>query len=179
MPRVIRASDTGAPIYSATLVEFDAMLQEVGSQPLPDYLDRSPDDSHGIIATHQDGTGGWYFASSKGRLYHEVPGAAGPATVEDLGWYHPKGPQYVASMFRDQTSGTLYGVACPSGNGSDVFEWVTRGVDGRTTVAPLLYGDVPFPQGANLYGSMTRDAQGRFYVVGTMHYKPVVLQITP
>jgi hypothetical protein len=82
-------------------------------------------------------------------------------------------------MFRDQTSGTLYGVACPSSNGSDVFEWVTRGVDGRTTVAPLLYGDVPFPQGANLYGSMTRDAQGRFYVVGTMHYKPVVLQITP
>jgi hypothetical protein len=96
-----------------------------------------------------------------------------------MGWYHPAGPRYVASMFRDTSSGTLYGVATGSGNGSDAFEWVTRGSDGRAGVAPLLYGDVPFPGGAVLYGSMTRDPQGRFYVVGTMHYKPIVLQITP
>lgn len=178
VPRVARAGDAATPTFAATLVEFDAALQEIGSQPLPEYLDRSPDDSHGIVATHPDGSGGWYFASSKGRLYHETPTASGPAAVADMGWYHPGGPRYVASMFRDGSSGTLYGVANGSGNGS-AFEWVTRRVDGTTTVAPLPYGDVPFPNGAVLYGSMTHDTQGRFYVVGSMHYKPVVLQITP
>jgi len=179
VPRVARAGDAATPGFAATLVEFDAALQELGSQPLPEYLDRSPDDSHGIVATHPDGSGGWYFASSKGRLYHETPNDSGPAAVADMGWYHPAGPRYVASMFRDASSGTLYGVATGSGNGSDAFEWVTRGSDGRAGVAPLLYRDVPFPGGAVLYGSMTRDPQGRFYVVGTMHYKPIVLQITP
>ena len=32
--------------------------------------------------------------------------------------------------------------------------------------------------GAVLYGSMTKDAQGRFYVVGMMNSKPVILQVT-
>ena len=57
---------------------------------------------------------------------------------------------------------------------------VPRTADGKATAAPLPYGDKPeFPEAAVLYGSMTKDAKGRFYVVGTMHYKPVVLQITP
>lgn len=176
VPRVIRA---GADQFSAALIELDAGLQEVGSFPLGDYLDRSPDDSHGIVATHPDGSGGWYFASSKGRLYHEERSAAGSTTVSDLGWYHPGGPHYVASMFRDPSSGTLYGASCTGPNGCEAFEWVTRAADGHTTVSPLPYGDAPFPGGAVLYGSMTRDSQGRFYVVGTMKYKPVVLQITP
>jgi hypothetical protein len=29
-----------------------------------------------------------------------------------------------------------------------------------------------------LYGSMTHDSNGRFYVVGTMSYKPVILQVS-
>jgi hypothetical protein len=82
-------------------------------------------------------------------------------------------------MFRDPASGALYGAAYGSANGSDAFEWVTHRADGTAMVAPLLYGDGPFPSNAVLYGSMTHDSQGRFYVVGSMHYKPVVLQVTP
>jgi hypothetical protein len=178
VPRVTHTSGA-ANDYSATLIELDPGLREVGSHLLEHYLDRSPDESHGIVATHPDGAGGWYFATSKGRLYHEERSTAGPSAVTDMGWYHPAGPHYVASMFRDPATGALYGASCVGPNGCDAFEWVTRGVDGRATVSPLPYGDGPFPHSAVLYGSMTRDAQGRVYVVGSMKYKPVVLQITP
>ena len=47
-------------------------------------------------------------------------------------------------------------------------------------VATLPYGvGETFPESAVLYGSMTHDNAGRFYVVGSMHYKPVVLQVAP
>ncbi len=60
------------------------------------------------------------------------------------------------------------------------FDWVARRADGSVTVAPLPYGSAEsFPEGAVMYGSMTHDKAGRFYVVGSMHYKPVVLQVTP
>ena len=36
-----------------------------------------------------------------------------------------------------------------------------------------------FPHGVGLYGSMTHDKPGRFYVVGSMEFKPFLLQINP
>ena len=83
------------------------------------------------------------------------------------------------SIFRDDATGTIYGVSCSTNYGDTKFEWIRRTADGKATVAPLPYGDKPeFPQASLLYGSMTKDAQGRFYVVGTMNHKPVILQIT-
>jgi hypothetical protein len=176
VPRVTRAGDRS----EAALVELNASLETLGSTPLEEYFEREPDDSHGIVAIQPDGSGGWYFTTGKGRLYHEEPQAAGPSRVGDLGWFHPDGSRYVASLFRDANSGALYGVASPSSWGSKTFEWVTRQADGSVSVAPLPYGAAAtFPNGAVLYGSMTHDSAGRFYVVGSMNYKPVVLQITP
>ncbi len=86
----------------------------------------------------------------------------------------------MASLFRDPASGALYGVASPSSWGSKTFEWVTHHPDGTVAVATLPYGSsARFPESAVLYGSMTHDNAGRFYVVGSMHYKPVVLQVAP
>lgn len=176
VPRVV---GSGAGPFTASLVEFDASLTEIGSRPLPEYFEAGPADSHGMVAVSPDGQGGWFFSTGRGRLYHETPAATGPATVTDMGWMHPAGPHYVASMFRDAATGTIYGVSYPNHDGSQVFEWLSRSPDGRTTVAPFPYGAAPFPHGAVLYGSMTRDANGRFYVVGSMQYKPVILQVTP
>lgn len=103
-----------------------------------------------------------------------------PAAVEDIGWFHPGGSRYVASMFRDDASGALFGVAYASNYGAEEFEWVRRLPRGPATVAAFPYGtEQRFPHGAVLYGSMTRDQAGRFYVVGSMNYKPLVLQVTP
>jgi hypothetical protein len=176
---VSRSTRTGDRPPEAFLVEYDPALQEIAAQPLPDYFDTGPDDSHGIVAIHSDGQGGWFFATSKGRLFHEQPAASGPSVVTNLGWYSPSGPRYVASMFFDLQARVLYGVAMPSGNGTDHFEWIARPIDRAGTVSVLPYGATPvFPHPGVLYGSISRDAAGRFYVVGTMAYKPVILQIT-
>jgi hypothetical protein len=175
--RVVRSAATSA---TASLVEFDAELTEIAAAPLPEYFESGADDSHGIIATVPDGAGGWYFTTGKGRLYREQPVSTGPSKVSDLGWIHPSGPRYPASLFRDDRSGTLFSVVAPSHNGTTSFDWIRRGADGTTTVVPLPYGEAQtFPAGALLYGSMTHDAAGRFYAVGTMAYKPVILQISP
>jgi hypothetical protein len=177
VPRVTQVG-TGQP--SAALVEFDPDLKELGTTPLPEYFERSGDESHGIVSVSPNGKGGWLFATGKGRLYEEQPAATGAATVTDLGWFYPQGTRYVASMFRDAKSGILYGASLKNSYGDQAPEWLVRTPDGKTTVAPLPYGDARlFPTGVLLYGSITRDARGRMYVVGTMNYKPVILQITP
>jgi hypothetical protein len=176
VPRVTR-DEAGKP--AAALVELDAALGEVGDMPLTEYFDRGLDDSHGIVAISPDGSGGWFFTTSKGRLYREEPQTVGPARVSDLGWIHPGGPRYVASLFREEPTGTLFGVAQATSDGGRRFDWIARAVVGKTEVATLPFGEtLEFPAGAAVYGSMTRDAAGHFYVVGTMNYKPVILQVT-
>jgi hypothetical protein len=176
---VSRITRTNGNQASASLVEFDPALTELGAQPLAEYFEAAPDDSHGIVAVHPGPNGVWFFATGKGRLYQIEPRPTGTATLTDLGWFHPGGPRYVASMFRDDRSGALYGVASHSGNGDQQFEWITHVPNGLVTAAPFPYGNTPqFPNGALLYGSMTRDAKGRFYVVGSMNYKPVILRVT-
>jgi hypothetical protein len=177
---VPRVTHTRPAPPQARLVEYDADLKELGVSPLREYFDRDVDDSHGIVAISPNGHGGWYFATSRGRLYEEQPGDADPATVKDLGWFSPGGPRYVASMFRDDATGMLYGAAMPNSDGALTPEWTTRMPGGEGTIAPLPYGTAPqFPHGALLYGSMSRDAKGRMYVVGSMNYKPLILQVTP
>ncbi len=176
VPRIARAGTAA----TAALVEFDAALTELASQPLSDYFESAPGDSHGIVATVPDGSGGWYFTTGAGRLYHEQPAPSGPARVGNLGWFHPAGSRYPASLFRNSRSGTLYSAVGPSHNGTRTYDWVVRRADNQTTVAPLPFGEaVEFPAGANVYGSMTEDTAGRYYVVGSMSYKPFALQITP
>jgi hypothetical protein len=176
---VSRITATTAANPRAALVEFDTDLKEIGTQPLGEYFEGSPSDSHGIVAVSPDGGHGWFFTTGKGRLYHEEPGATGAFSLADLGWIHPAGPRYPASMFRDDRSGSLYAVTMPSHNGGTAFEWIARPTTGKTTVARFPYGATPdFPMAALVYGSMTRDSNGRLYVVGTMAYKPLVLQVT-
>lgn len=174
VPRVAR---TGAAL-SAFLVELDQQLTPVAETPLRDYFDRGLEDSHGIVAVHPAPGGSWFFATSKGRLYRVTPASEGAADVGDAGWFHPAGPRYVASMFRDDRSGALHGVAAPTNYGSRTFEWVTRTEDGRSTAVPFRYEESGlFPANALLYGSISRDRAGRMYVVGTMRSKPLVLRI--
>jgi hypothetical protein len=176
---VPRVTITSPPTPHADLVEFDPDLKEIGAQALNEYFEDSPGDSHGIVAVSPDGGHGWFFATGKGRLYHEQANATRRFFLEDLGWIHPQGPHYAASMFRDDRTGTLYAVATTSHNGNTAFEWIARSANGATTVTRFPYGDAPvFPMPSLLYGSITRDSTGCFYVVGSMSYKPLVLQVS-
>lgn len=174
-PRV-RSSERG---LEASLVQFDAGLTERTQRPLPDYFDRGASDSHGIVGIAPDDSGGWYFTTSKGRLYRVVPTEA-DFSLQDLGWMHPAGPRYPSGLFRDEAAKRLYAIAMPNANGGREFDWISRDDSGRTAVAPLPFGQArTFPSSTVIYGSMTRDKGGRAYVVGTRDYKPVILQITP
>lgn len=175
VPRV-----TTNPDPVATLVEYDADLKELASYPLNEYFERTPAYSHGIVGISPDGGHGWYFTTGKGRLYHQEPEPRGASKLVDLGWMNGSGSTYPASLFRDAQTGALYSVAMPSNYGGTAFNWITRRQDGVTTVATFPYGSAPaFPSGALVYGSMTQDHEGRFYIVGTMNFKPLVLQVTP
>jgi hypothetical protein len=177
VPRV--TTPTSPASGQASLVEFDADLKEQARFPLNEYFESTPVDSHGIVAVSDDGGRGWFFTTGKGRLYHQEPDRNGGSTVTDLGWVHPAGSRYPASMFRDDRTGNLHIVAMPGHYGGSRCEWITRSPGGQTAVAPFRYGDAPeFPGGVLLYGSMTRDTNRRFYVVGTLNYKPVILQVT-
>ena len=100
------------------------------------------------------------------------------ADVVDLGWFHPAGARYVASMFRDERTGSLHGVAAPNSNGTRSFEWVSRTPGGEASAVALRFGTgTQLPTGALLYGSMARDAAGNVYVAGTMAYKPLIVQV--
>ncbi len=179
VPRLSRRSTEPGQRVDVSLVEFGTDLRQVASFPLPEYLEDRPTDSHGIVAVHPDGSGGWYFATGKGRLY-QVKAGTGSSTLTDLGWYHPAGPRYVATMFRDDRTGTLYGVTLAPQHGSRRLEWIVRNPAGDATVSALPFGDAPeLPHRTSLYGSMTRDLKGRFYIAGTIKYKPVLLQISP
>jgi hypothetical protein len=177
VPRLTPASGGKGQRIEVSLVEFGADLRQIATFPLPDYLEGEPLASHGIVAIHPDGAGGWYFATGKGRLYRVQPATTGTSTLADLGWFRSSGPGYMATMFRDETSGMLYGIAIAPGTGPRRFQWIARDAAGKVTVSPLPIGDAAlFP---TTYGSMTRDTRGRFYAAGMREYKPVLLQITP
>ena len=184
-PRV-QPDAAGQPV--ATLVEFDAALKEVANWPLPNYFNSRPRSTHGIIGVVPMPDGSTIFLTHNGWLTRIVPPAKGeaPAKLEQLGWFHPRGPEYCASLFTDAKGAKLMGASNRGHDGG--YEWITYDLGGGpTVVAPML---VQQPKdmsldGALLYGSETRDDLGNFYVVGGLHrpgakgLSPVVLQVKP
>ena len=145
---------------------------------MQEYFEGGPDGSHGIVSIHPGASGSWFFATGKGRLYEVRQREGSAAEVIDLGWFHPAGARYVASMFRDERTGSLHGVAAPNSNGTRSFDWVSRTPGGEASAVALRFGTgTQLPTGALLYGSMARDAAGNVYVAGTMANKPLIVQV--
>jgi hypothetical protein len=102
-----------------------------------------------------------------------------------VGWFHPDGPQMSDCLFLDNTGRYLMGAAQ---NASRLMEWVTYDLQtGRRMIAPLSDGDPAEPSWGRrmVFGSLTRDDQGRCYVVGQVpkvdgeRMRPLLLQISP
>lgn len=142
----------------AVLVELDIMLEEVTTTPLVDYEVSPTADSHGIVAvaTLRDGTVA--FLTDGGRLYSIDNG-----TVTDRSLLHPKGKAYLACLASDGTR--IFALGRPAGQTG--FDWIERDFTTHaTTVKPIA---VPVPTGSRsvlVYGSMTRDDAGAWYVGG-------------
>jgi hypothetical protein len=189
VPRLVapRAdAPTGPPKWVASLVEYDPQLKELGETPLEHYLDpqQHPEQSHGIIGIATLADGSMMFVAQVGYIYHIVPRlAAGRAEVRPVGWIHPSGTSYTASLFSYDGQRWLMGAGRRSGA---AYEWAARDLaSGQALARELTIIDLfqPPRQDVLLYGSAVRDFQGRFYVAGRYVWRtasrPLLMRVEP
>jgi len=184
VPRLRRATFSGEAIV--TLAEYDTALRKLRETPLEDYFSREPNDSHGLTAFQPMADDSIVIVTALGYMYRIAPppGEA-PAEVFDVGWLHPDGERYVAGLFT--YAGRRYVMGLATGDkdtGKDkVYEWVFRDlINGEAVPVPFVVQTEKAPPLRNclLYGSVTRDNAGRFYVVGS-HWsarKPLILRVS-
>ena len=173
VPRVTSRADAS---LSAQLVEYDSSLHELAATPLAFYLRKgSPAANHGIVGLAFMRDGSLVFTTHSGQLYRVEPPPDGPATVTALGWFHPAGEAYAPALFALGSS-LISGVSQRSGR----YEWVVFELNTRLSAAYPL--DTKNLEQLLLYGSISRDDKGRFYVGGWARadagsYRPAMLQI--
>ena len=179
VPRVRRAAN-GA--LSAALVELDSELREIAATPLDAYLGKGvPDGNHGITGLAYIRDGRILFLTARGFLYSLAPPnpkAPGPALkVRALGWIHPRGEAYAASLFSLGDSASIAAIS----TGQRGYEWVV--MDLSTGISSAFPLDTQGLKDVLLYGSISRDNRGRAYAVGWQAIPrgkgPLLLQIEP
>ena len=163
---------------SVTLVEFDPTLREIGATPLDNYLDAGrPSESHGIIGLVYLADGSMVVSIHKGYLYRITPQDSGPSRIDALGHLDPLSPDYAPSLFTFAGERYLLGVTRSKRDRKHV--WLVYDLEsGRSR-------RVDFPVDGNplIYGSITRDLAGRFYVAGrrripaSQRFEPLLLQL--
>jgi hypothetical protein len=169
VPRLIATGTT----HRAELVELDPQLREIAATPLAGYLGgESPAGHHGIVAftwLEDDST---VFTTHEGRLYRIRPTPGAAAKIEDAGFMHPAGQASAPALFPFNGESLVAGVARRA---QGAFEWVVHDLD--TGLAGAFRFEASFLPKLLLYGSVTRDDDGRFYVGGWSDGRPVVLQV--
>jgi len=176
VPRLAAGADGK---LTAVLVEFDPDLQEIGATALDHYGDDGdPAADHGIVGLAYLANGRIVFTTHQGYLRLIEPRSGAAAVVSSLGWFHPEGRAYAPSLFSFDGQALLAGVTERNGR----HEWVVFDIDSRVVRAFAL--DTGNVQGPLLYGSITRDDAGRFYVGGWQSvpgggHRPLLLQIDP
>ena len=118
-----------------TLVEFDPALRQVAESPIEHYADTVPDDSHGIVSFQYLADRSIVFATHLGYLYQVVPDAKAAAVIRPIGWFHPEGPAYVASMFTYEGRRYLLGAARRRVGTAKRYEWLIYDLQKRSSEA--------------------------------------------
>jgi hypothetical protein len=184
VPR-LRAAAAGGPLESS-LVEYDRALREVGTNPLPHYVEGAPDACHGIVGVQPLVDRSVAFTTHLGRLFRVVADGPGPARLIDLGWMHPDGSMYTPSLFSPDGSSGLVGVGRPLKPPNAPFQWLRHDLRLRLSLArrfPLTGPDGRPPYEIVLYGSQTQDRAGNVYLVGSQSdggvSQPIVLRVGP
>jgi hypothetical protein len=171
VPRATRSSQGKV---TAALVEYDSGLQELAATPLEYYL--GDEDNHGITGLAYLADGRMVFTTHRGYLYLIEPQAGRAAKVSPLGWFHPRPETYAPSLFSVDGRRFLAGVTQREGR----FDWVVFDLQTRRSTAHLL--DTKNLKEVLLYGSISRDKAGRFYVGGWAanpagRERPLLLQV--
>ena len=176
---------------TVTLVEFDAALRQVGETRLEHYVSPVVYADHGIVGVVYLADRSMVLATAVGYLYHIVPSVTGPAQVRPLGWFHPNGSAYTPALFTPDGARSLVGIAMGGHSPNAIrhnipFEWLIYDMASGKRAAALLPLTGPTCSGRAqdvlLYGSITRDNAGAYYLAGRCIRQgrkyPVLLKVT-
>ena len=75
-------------------------LTEIQRLPLDHYRADSSFDTHGLVGFTYLPNGSIVFTSASGFLWRLDPAPQRPATLTELGWFHPEGASYPAVPVR-------------------------------------------------------------------------------
>lgn len=153
------------PRVSATealLVEYDSELIEVGRTLLADYSTTPDASAHGIVGVAELADGGRAFVTDRGHAYRLAD-----SVVTDLGLMHPAGTAYLPCLFSPDGTTQLVSLGYRS-SAERRYEWVVFDLATKKGQTVAVTPPVPGEGWSDLlvYGSVTRDDAGRFYVAG-------------
>lgn len=166
VPRVSRVStgsaDSEEPsALQAELVELDVTLREVSKTPLHEYGADAGPDSHGVTAYAVLKDKSIVFVTQLGYAYRIHVEEDGPARVDEVGWLHPEGTAYTASLISIDGERYLAGAAARN---KKPLEWVVFDLASQASTAQRI----SFPHSPPVvYGSDTRDDRAGIYLVGS------------
>lgn len=143
----------------SSLVEFDSDLNIVNETPLQHYVPAhgDPAGNHGIIGLAWMGDGSMVFVTHRGYLYRIYPRRGKPAWVVEAGRFGSGA--YAPSLFSIDGSRWLAGASR-----GKPWQWVVHDLEsGQSRSTPLA---LPRIWNLQLYGSVTRDDSGNFYLLG-------------
>jgi hypothetical protein len=186
VPRLIASpAPDGRRTIAITLVEYDTNLLEIASTPIDvaDYLgSNAPTDAHGIVGLQTMTDRSLLFTTHMGRLFKIEPpvSPSAAATVVNVGWIHPAGSSYAASLFTSDGQSSIATLA-RAANRPGPWQWVTCSWPAMVCQAHAFHLDsaaIGDTDRMLLYGSSTRDVQGGHYVVGMgPNYHTVALRV--
>jgi hypothetical protein len=160
------------------LIEYDEHLNEVAKYSMPEYRDKKMRMHHGIVGYTPMANGDIFFTTSKGNLYQLKLDASSDDKLVSLGYFHPQGEAYIPSLFSVDGQNFVFGVA--STKGDKQRTWLIRETQSNVNVS-YPFPDTPIK--SLLYGTLTVDNNGSFYIVGTdvsnsKKHRPVVFRLS-
>ena len=163
----------------AYLNEYDTKLNLIGAYPMPSYKATNMAKHHGIVGYTSMQDGNVIFTTSDGGLYELNVFSASNSKLMYRGMMHPEGNAYIPSLFPLDGENLIAGVGKTSRKSG--YEWIIYELYSRFGVAYKL--DTGYLQKLLLYGTLTKDNAGNFYLVGRGKHKnggdfrPVLLEI--
>lgn len=183
VPR-LRGAPPGRPMVTS-LVEFNRELKEVAETRFENYSQSTDEDSHGITGVQPLADGSIVFVTDQGFLYRVTLIEHLQSKLEPLGWIHPAGKTYIASLFTSDGKRHLMAYCLRTEPGGQRFEWVVYDLEQRTSsTSPLElpeYAGQPITNPL-LYGSNARDDEGACYLGGVFHRGqdiPLIVRLRP
>jgi hypothetical protein len=164
-----------------SLVELDTEFNELNDWTLSDYAPTGSTDSHGITGFSELDDGSIVFVTHSGALW-QIRQIDAKSKLERLGWIHPLGTGYCASLFSPFGRRYVCGFVRSKGG---VEEWSIFDIElKRSVILPMSESDRALLRQPQLliYGSDTLDDQSRGYIVGwkkrANRMAPYVIRLT-